>query len=373
MSQIIKGAVVNVAVALKQGGLPYAIALNAAVSAQFTSVDGTVVLIASMLLSSATPGSNWPVGAIIIPLTNAQTNALPIGDVLLRVTVAGLTWLIPMESVATSGGQSALFTKPAGVAALRADLGQGGAQMLIASGLTDDYLWGKLVAAEAQAERLLKCFFNAVEVIPDDAPQAEIDALELAGTRYVQESTFDFENGMFLPDEFGFIQLGHRPVQQVRSVSIRVPSPFLSSFDVPANWFRLNKKHGQLRFFPTTTPIGAPLGAYGVGFMSGGSCPNAISVRYVVGLKNAAGTVSSSAAVIWPDLVELVKKMAILSLLQTSFQASSGSISADGLSQSSTVDTDKWQGVIDTLMYGPKGSNGGLYTAIHGIVMGVLG
>lgn len=270
---------------------------------------------------------------------------------------------------------SALFPdKTAALVALRADLALGAAKYMPAASIADDtLLWGKLLAAEAEAERLLKCFFSAVEVIPDDAPQSEIDALETASKRYVQESAFDFESGMFLPDEFGFIALGHRPVQQVRSVSVKVPSPFLSSFDVPVNWFRLNKKYGQLRFFPTTTPIATPLGAYGIGFMSGGSYPNAIGVRYVTGLKNASGALTSTAALVWNDLVEVVKKLAIMHMLQSSFPGASESISADGLSQSKSIDMDKWQGMIDTMLFGPKGSNGGLYTSIHGIMMGVLG
>lgn len=270
---------------------------------------------------------------------------------------------------------SALFPdKAAALVALRADMMLGAGKYLPAASLAnDDLLWGKLLAAEAEAERLLKCFFSAVEVIPDDAKQSEIDALEATKTRYVQESSFDFESGMFLPDEFGFIALGHRPVQQVRSVSVKVPSPLLSSFDVPSNWIRLNKKYGQLRFFPTTTPIGTPMGSYGIGFMSGGSYPNAIAVRYVTGLTNANGAVDSSAAIIWPDLIDVVKKIAALNMLKAALIASSSSISADGLSQSKSVDPDKWQSAIDTILFGPKGSNGGLYTAIHGIIMGVLG
>lgn len=270
---------------------------------------------------------------------------------------------------------SALFPDiTAALAAFRADLSLGGAKYIPAAALADDdLLWGKLIASEAEAERLLKCFFSAVEVIPDNAPQSEIDALEDAGTRYVQEAAFDFDRGMFLPDEFGFIALGHRPVQLVHSVKVKIPSPFLSSFDMPDDWVRLSRKYGTIRFYPTSTAGITVMGASGIGFMSGGTYPNAIEVRYVTGLKNASGALTSSAALIWPDLIEVVKKLAILHILQSSFPGTSESISGDGLSQSRSVDMDKWQGMIDAMLFGPKGSNGGLYTSIHGIVMGVLG
>jgi len=51
----------------------------------------------------------------------------------------------------------------------------------------------------------------------------------------------------------------------------------------------------------------------------------------------------------------------------------SASISADGLSQSLSVDMEKYRGAIEATLFGPKGSNGGLMTAIHGIRLGMLG
>lgn len=274
----------------------------------------------------------------------------------------------------TTPNTSALFPdRDLALTSFRADMALGGAGYFPPAALTDDLLWGKLLAAEAEAERLLNVFFSAVEVIPDNAPQSEIDALDAAGTRYVQEAAFDFEQAMFLPNEFGMLQLGHRPVQAVHSVIIKIPSPFLASLVVPNDWIRLTKKYGAVRFYPTSTASVSVLGSMGIGFMSGGTYPNVIEIRYISGLKNAAGLVSSSAAAIWPDLIEVVKKMAILNMLNASFPSSSESISADGLSQSKSVDTDKWQGIVDVLLFGSKGSHGGLYTSIHGVTMGVMG
>ena len=274
--------------------------------------------------------------------------------------------IIPTSSPLLGDKQTAL-------ANFRLELSMGAANYLPASLLSnDDLLWNYLLQAEAQAEQQLNVFFGAVQVVPDDAPQSEIDALEAAGTRYVTEAAYDFEGDMFYPDKFGFIALGHQPVQAVNSVTIITPTPFLSDIDIPQDWIRLNKKYGQLRFYPSTSEV-TILNNYGLGFMNGATFPNAVKVRYVTGIINADGSVPSSYAGIYPNLTMLVNKMAGMSMLQSSFPASSGSISADGLSQSKSIDMDKWQDGINQLIYGPKGSNGGLYTAIHGVMVGVLG
>ena len=92
--------------------------------------------------------------------------------------------------------------------------------------------------------------------------------------------------------------------------------------------------------------------------MAGGRViPAMIRVRYVAGLKNVARD--------FPDLVDVVKKMAILRILQTAFLPQSGTISADGLSQSTSLDIQKWHdGVDDALDV--------LMQAIHGPRMTVL-
>ena len=66
-------------------------------------------------------------------------------------------------------------------------------------------------------------------------------------------------------------------------------------------------------------------------------------------------------------------KKAVLKILEDSFLPQSGSISADGLSQSLSVDMEKYHDMIDRTLNGGKGSNGGLMTAIHGVRIGVLG
>ena len=57
----------------------------------------------------------------------------------------------------------------------------------------------------------------------------------------------------------------------------------------------------------------------------------------------------------------------MLKIVADAFLPQSGSISADGLSQSLSVDMSKYSEFIDEALNGPHGSNGGLMTKIHGI------
>jgi hypothetical protein len=63
----------------------------------------------------------------------------------------------------------------------------------------------------------------------------------------------------------------------------------------------------------------------------------------------------------------------VLKVIEDGFLPSSGSISADGLSQSLSMDMEKYRDMISTTLFGPKGSNGGLLTAIHGIKLFTMG
>ncbi len=100
--------------------------------------------------------------------------------------------------------------------------------------------------------------------------------------------------------------------------------------------------------------------------LSGGRLiPFMIQLRYTSGLQNVFRD--------WPDLIDVIKKKAVLGIIKDSFLPSSGSISADGLSQSSSIDTGMYDDMIDLAIDGPKGSNGGLMTAIHGVRFSILG
>jgi|GEM_PF-877479 len=233
--------------------------------------------------------------------------------------------------------------------------------------MTTDFLRGKLLAAEAKAQRELRCYFAPTVIIPEDAPQDEIDALVTAGTRYAQEPAYDYEPGWLMPDSYGYLAARQRPIISVQSIRLVYPVPTRSVFEIPIDWVRLDRKYGQIRLVPSSSAFLAPLSVFLLPAVGAGgrAVPNMIQLRYTAGLSNAARD--------FPDLIDVVMKMAAVSIIEDAMMPGSGSISADGLSQSLSVDVSKYQDTIDRLMNGPPGSNGGLRTAIHGVVVGFMG
>jgi hypothetical protein len=270
---------------------------------------------------------------------------------------------------------TALFPdQAAAVLDLRAQLALGPANYINMAALTDSMVWDKLVAAEVECERLLKTFFSPVAVIPDMATEQEIEALEEAETRYITIAGFDYDPEMFKGDRWGLMRLPYRPVQSVESVIISFPAPFLQNYTVPGEWIRFDRKNGDLNLVPTTAAATTPVGAFALVAMAGSvTYPQAIQVRYTCGLTNASGKVVTSFAQEWDDLVDVVKRIAIAKIFKMMMLPQSASISADGLSQSNSFNYKAWQDDINETLFGPKGSNGGLYTSIHGINSQILG
>ncbi len=266
-------------------------------------------------------------------------------------------------SPALSG--SALFpNRYAAVAALRSDrLAAAAAGAFPSVVLSDDYLWSKLLAAEAEVARALKVYLQPTVIIPDDAPQDEVDALVAAGVAWAQEPAFDYTTSFFSFGQYGFLQLGNKPLIAVDSIRLSYPSTQNQMFEVPRDWLRMDKRKGTVNIVPNSIGWAQPATTFMLQFLGGTYIPHLIQVRYTAGLVNAAQN--------WPDLVDVVKKKAVLGMITDAFLPSSGSISADGLSQSMSIDLGQYQDTVNEKLFGPKGSNGGLWTAIHGITMGV--
>ena len=224
--------------------------------------------------------------------------------------------------------------------------------------LSDDYLWGKLLSAEADASHQLRVFFRPTKVIPDDASQAEVDALEEAEVAYYQEAAYDYDPDFFTGGRWGFISTMQKPIISVESIQFAYPTPEQRPFVVPNEWIRLDRKFGHIKLTPMSQQafISANillLNAIG----SGTTVPMMMQIRYTAGLKDPAAQ--------YPELPDLVKKMATLRLLQDAMLPQSGSISGDGLSESVSVDIDKFHdGINDKL--------DSLREVIHGVRMIVL-
>jgi hypothetical protein len=94
---------------------------------------------------------------------------------------------------------------------------------------------------------------------------------------------------------------------------------------------------------------------------AGRTIPSMVHLTYTAGLTDVSTK--------YPELIDAIKKKAVLKIIGDAFFPQSGSISADGLSESMSVDIDKYAASIDQILNGSSGSNGGLMAAIHGVRM----
>lgn len=231
--------------------------------------------------------------------------------------------------------------------------------------VTDDYLWSKLRAAESEIAHELRVPLAPTAFFPSTPDAAQLAALP-AGMTWAIDAGYDYSPGDFaFNDKWGFIKLRNKPLQSVSRVRFAYPGGDRAQYDLPLDWLRMDKKHGQIQFVPSSSSFAAPLNAFVMQAIGNGrTIPLAVQISYVAGLENAATN--------YPELIDVVLKKTALKVMEDAFLPQSGSISADGLSQSMSQDMDKHHDAIDRIINGGKGSNGGLMAAIHGIRLGVL-
>lgn len=229
----------------------------------------------------------------------------------------------------------------------------------------EDYLWDKLRAAESEIGHTLRVPLGPTTFFPSQPTQEQIDAL--GGGAWGVDPGYDYSPEAFgFSDKWGMLKMRNKPLISVSRVRFAYPGGSGSSYDLPLDWLRMDKKYGTVQFVPSSTAFVAPLNAFVMQAIGNGrTIPLAIQVTYVAGLSNAAAE--------YPELLDVVMKKASLKIMEDAFLPQSGSISADGLSQSMSVDMDKHHDTIDRILNGGKGSNGGLMAAIHGVRLGVMG
>jgi len=249
---------------------------------------------------------------------------------------------------------ASLFDRITFLASFKADR-LASVQRYLSGPVSDDYLWAKLRAAEADAQRELHAYLVPTALFPDDPTQAEIDAL--AGAPWAVDPGYDYTEDMIQPGGWTFLPLRQRPVISLESLKFTHPS-MGTFFTIPPQWIKLDKKYGHVRYLPTNNAFIPSLGGLMVGALGMNSAPQFIEVRYTAGLKDAAND--------YPDLIDLIQRMVLSRVLGDAMVAASESISADGLSQSkSAPDLDKMQDGIDKAM-------DTLRQRIHGVPLMVL-
>jgi hypothetical protein len=333
-----------------------------------------------------TPGdaiaaSTWTPAEAGLTFTNA-TFLGAVASVWIDGGVAG-TWYTIENTITTTAGRryskicllhvklamsagSALFpNRFVAIAKLRRDrLMMAATASMPTIDLSDDYLWDKLRAAESEIAHTLRVPLGATTFFPLEPTTDEIAALN--GMPWAIDPGYDYEPGAFgSGDKWGLTKLRNKPLQSVSRVRFAYPGGSGSHYDLPLDWLRMDRKYGTIQFVPSSTAFIAPLNAFVMQAVGGGrTIPLAIQITYVAGLANAAAD--------YPELLDVVMKKAALKIIEDAFLPQSGSISADGLSQSMSTDMEKHYDTIDRVLNGGKGSNGGLMTAIHGIRLGVM-
>jgi len=364
MTTIIAGQAAAFSVAVQRDGAPVVIDQSSTVSARLYSADGLTPLSAASSVAAA-PG--WSTGTVAVAFTNVQT-AVPAGEAMLVVssTVPSLVkrFRVVVET-AGSFARSALFIKDIAVDFLRSD------SLLVAAAgampslqISDDYLWAKLRAAESEMAHELRVPLVPTAFFPDTPSDQQIAAL---GTMpWGIDPGYDYEPQAFGGgDKWGILKTRQKPVKSVSRVLFAYPGGSQATYELPLDWLRIDKKYGVVQFVPSSTAFIAPLNSFIMqAIASGRTIPLAIQLTYIAGLEDVQSK--------YPELLDAIYKKAALKIIEDAYLPQSGSISADGLSQSLSNDMEKHHDTIDRILNGGKGANGGLMAAIHGIRVGVM-
>ena len=203
MNLLTPGQPAELALTLRRNASAWPIPLTAAVTVTLVSAaDVLTTLIPAQSLFAAVAGQQWATGGIVITYTAGQTAALTPGPALLQVAVLPALALVPdlfffPVEVATPADTSALFVRGPALSSLRQDRLLHVIETYCPGGtFSDDYLWAKLRAAEADAERRLRVFFGPVEIIPQGSDE-DTAALDAANVRWIEEPGYDFDPELF--------------------------------------------------------------------------------------------------------------------------------------------------------------------------------
>ena len=367
MTTIIINQAAVVAVTLKANGNPVAVPIGSTVTAQLFDIASGAALSSQLPLASTDAGSDWAAGLVSVALADTDTAQVTVPEAMLVIAVNSKPYrfrlLVEMANAAPT--KSALFVRDFIVDEIREDRLYAIVQGLV-PGLvvTDDYIWGKIIAAESSISHTLRVKLCPTQFFPLDPTAEQLAAI--GDMPWALDPAYDYDPDMFQGDKWGFIVTRQRPIIKVQSLRYVYPSQTPYSYDMPLEWLRFDKRFGQVRIVPSSIAAMALTGAFMMQLIGAGRMiPHVMHLTYVAGLENAARD--------YPELLDAIKKLAVLKIIEDAFLPSSGSISADGLSQSMSVDVAGYHAAVDGILNGTESSgNGGLMAAIHGIRLGVM-
>jgi len=206
---------------------------------------------------------------------------------------------------------------------------------------TDQFLWARMLAAEAHVAHTLRVPLQPTRFFPREPSHAEV--AELKGSPWAIDPGYELD-----PHDVQFggtrsLRLRQIPIIRVEKVEMVYPGQVHPIFTMPNEWLRLDKKYGQMQIVPIGSQFGygIPSAGMAISVMSGGAVvPQIFHVHYWAGLQDVLKN--------YPDLLDIVMRTAALGTLKARLMPQSGSISADGLSESySAPDFAALQGQID--------------------------
>jgi hypothetical protein len=360
MNTIIPGRDASFSVKILRDGAPFPV--SGTLVCVVYSADGRTLLTTSPIALTDTTPSSFAIGVVPVVIPSVVTSTLPVGNVVLVVRgdfgVHRFSASVEIEAVGTI---TSLFIRDIVVDEIRADrLMAASAGILQDVKISDDYIWHKVIAAEAEIRHTLRVPLVPTKFYPSTPTDAQVASLN--GMAWEIDVGYDYDPALFARDKWGYLVTKNRPLIDIEYMRFAYPTQDVGFFELPHDWIRYDAQYGHVRIVPSSTAPLMSLAAFGfTTFVSGQTVPSMIQLAYTAGLIDAANT--------YPELVDVIKKLAVLKIVADAFLPQSGSISADGLSQSLSVDMSKYSDAIDEILNGPKGSNGGLMTRIHGIRM----
>jgi hypothetical protein len=364
MTTIIAGNAVSLTEIVQLDGVP--LSVSGTVTATVYSKDGRQTLIPEKAVLSTDTGANWAQGVVAVTFTNIETANLQPGTVLLALVgdSFGIRRYRLVVETLFAPTRTSLFIKDIVVDEMRGDrLLTAAAGALGKVKVSDDYIWEKVRAAESEIAHTLRVPLVPTMFFPLPPTQEQID--ELDGMAYAVDPAYDYTPDMFHFEKWGYFITRQRPIIDIVRMRFAYPSQDTGFFDVPADWIRVDARYGHVRLVPSSPAIFATMNAFIMTALAGSrSIPFMIQLTYSAGLVDAETT--------YPELLDAIKKKAVLKIISDAFLPQSGSISADGLSESVSVDMDKYHSAIDHIINGSDGANGGLMTKIHGVRMLVM-
>jgi hypothetical protein len=207
---------------------------------------------------------------------------------------------------------------------------------------SDGLLTRKFEAAEGELQRELGVYLAPTMIFGGVDPTDEQIAA-LNGAPYAIESGYDMTPDFFSVGQWGTLMLRSRPVKSITSMKFIYPTLNAQVIDMPTSWIQLDKRMGLVNVVPGPGGLNIPLNIFAMQAMNTGTTvPNMIRVQYTAGL--------DPTHFMYADVQDVCMRLVGLRLIKDTFTPQSGSISADGLSQSQSVDLAKFaDGIKDDI------------------------